>query len=55
MKPGYLVNCKVTEVLENGLEVSFLGGFTGTIFADHIDKDSINSYKLGEKLVARLI
>lgn len=27
VKPGYLVNAKVSRVLENGIELSFLGGF----------------------------
>ena len=27
MKPGFLVNTKVTKILDNGIELNFLGGF----------------------------
>lgn len=55
VKPGFLVSAKVSKLLENGLEVSFLGGITGTIFIDHIEKESISSYKVGEKINARIV
>lgn len=55
MKPGFSVSAKVTKVFENGLEVSFLGGMTGTIFVDHINKESVSSYKVGEKIQPRII
>jgi len=35
--------------------LSFLGGMSGTVFADHLDKASISNYKVGEKLKARVI
>ena len=55
LKPGYLVSAKVAKVFENGLEVTFLGGLRGTIFADHLPKGNPNKYKTGEKLQARVI
>lgn len=55
VKPGYLVNGKVSKLFENGIELSFLGGMNGTVFADHMDKGSIASYKVGEKVKARVI
>lgn len=55
IKPGFLVNAKVTKILENGIELNFLGGFTGTVFIDHLDKENPNKYKNGEKLQARII
>jgi hypothetical protein len=29
LKPGFLVNAKITKLLENGIELNFLGGFNG--------------------------
>lgn len=55
LKPGYLVAAKITKLYENGVELSFLAGMNGTVFADHLDKASINMYKVGEKLRARVI
>jgi ribosomal protein S1 len=55
IKPGFLVSAKISKILENGLEVSFLGGFTGTIFVDHLDREDVTKYKIGEKLSARII
>ena len=55
MKPGYLVNAKVSKLYENGVELTFLGGMNGTVFADHLDKASISNYKVGEKVKARVI
>jgi ribosomal protein S1 len=52
LRPGFLVNAKVSKLFENGLEISFLGGMTGTVFADHTDRDSISSFKVGEKVKA---
>jgi ribosomal protein S1 len=54
LKPGYLVSAKVSKILENGLELSFLGGLTGTIFADHLSKP-LNKFKVGEKIQPRVI
>jgi ribosomal protein S1 len=55
IKPGYLINGKVSKVLDNGIEVSFLGGFTGSVFVDHLGKDSPSKYSIGEKIIARII
>ena len=54
LKPGYLVHAKVSLVFDNGIEVAFLGGFKGNIFADHLEKD-LKKYKVGEKMNARII
>ena len=55
IKPGFLVNGKISRLLENGLEVNFLGGFTGSVFIDHIDRESLQKYGTGEKIIARVI
>ena len=55
MKPGFLVNAKVARVLENGIELNFLGGFSGTVFIDHLVKGDPSKYKPGEKLTARIV
>lgn len=55
VKPGFLISGKVAKIFENGLELTYLGGMTGTIFVDHLDKDSIAKYKIGEKVQARVI
>ena len=36
LKPGFLVSCKVSQLYFNGVELTFLGGLTGTCFIDHI-------------------
>lgn len=54
LKPGFLVSCKVSKVMENGLEINFLGGLTGTVFQDHIDP-SLKDLKVGSKFNARII
>jgi ribosomal protein S1 len=54
LKPGYLVNAKVNKLMENGLELRFLKGMTGTVFADHLDRPSISSYKVSDKVIARV-
>ena len=50
---------KVQRVMENGLEISFLGGITGTCFIDHALEEpasgSIMDFKVGQKVVARVI
>jgi ribosomal protein S1 len=55
IKPAFLLHCKVSATYENGIQVSFLGGINGNIFADHLDRDGVSKYKVGEKLVARII
>jgi len=44
----------VAKIFENGIEMSFLGGMKGTVFVDHIGKDKVTSFKVGEKLRARV-
>ena len=55
IKPGFLVSAKVSKLLENGIELSFLGGFNGTVFTDHLDRPDPKKYKVGEKLTGRII
>ena len=57
IKPGFLVTARVQKVYENGLEMSFAGGLTGTVFADHIESEahSPSHYKVGHKALARII
>ena len=55
LKPGYMMNAKVSKLLDNGVELSFLSGFKGTVFTDHLDKSDPTKYKIGEKLSARVI
>ncbi len=50
IKAGFLVNAKIQKLLENGLELTFMSGFTGTVFVDHLDKSDPAKYKIGEKL-----
>jgi len=51
IKPGHYVNGKVTKVLENGIEIKFLSGLLGTMFADHM----VGTFKNGAKVQARVI
>lgn len=56
LKPGFMVNAKVQKILDNGIELTFLSGFRGTVFADHLDRNNDPSkYKVGEKISARVI
>ena len=55
LKPGFLVSAKVSKLYENGLELRFLKGMTGTVFADHLDRPSISAYKVADKVKARVI
>ena len=55
LKPGFMVSAKVSKLYANGIEVTFLGGMTGTIFADHMGKALVTKYKMGEKLQAMVI
>lgn len=54
VKPGFLVAAKVQRTLDNGIELGFLGGFSGTVFVDHLDKD-LAKFKLGDKVNARVV
>jgi ribosomal protein S1 len=49
------VQAKVAKLYENGLAVSFLGGMQGTVFCDHLSRDSIAKFKVGERIQARVI
>lgn len=49
LKPGFIVSAKIQKLFTNGVEVSFLGGMTGTIFEDHLAKSNASKYKMGEK------
>lgn len=51
IKPGFLVSCRVSKIFENGAELSFLGGMTGTCFADHMPE----GLSIGSKVTARVI
>lgn len=55
LKAGFLVNAKIAKLYENGVEISFLGGMTGTVFVDHTARDSLAKFKVGEKVQARCI
>jgi len=50
LKAGYLVNAKVSKLFENGVGLSFLGGMTGTVFVDHLARESPHKFKVGERL-----
>lgn len=50
VKPGFLVNAKVNKLFENGLELRFLKGMTGTVFADHLVKPTISGYRVSEQV-----
>jgi ribosomal protein S1 len=54
IKPAFLVTAKVQRILDNGIELGFLGGFSGTVFVDHLEKEPAK-YKLGDKLTARVV
>lgn len=54
IKPGFLVAAKVSRIMDNGIELNFLGGFSGTVFVDHLENEP-NKYKLGDKLSARVV
>ena len=52
VKPGFLVSAKVSKTYDNGVELTFLGGMTGTCFADHLGPEKLS---IGSKVVARVI
>lgn len=45
VKPGNLVSCVVTKILENGLVVKFNRVFFGYIFDDYLE-EPLESYKI---------
>ncbi|CAI2362226.1 unnamed protein product [Moneuplotes crassus] len=54
VKPGFLVECKIQSIVENGLNVSFGKGVNGVIFIDHLAQD-LSKYKKKGKILARVI
>ena len=52
--PGMLVNVNVRNVLSDGLLVSFLTFFTGTVDPFHLGK-ALGAFKAGQKLKARVL
>lgn len=59
LKSGMLVNTQIKKILPNGLFVSFLDYFNGTIDYSHLNKgwdvDIEQSFKLNHKMKARII
>ncbi len=54
LTPGSLVNVKVQNILSDGLLVSFLTFFTGTIDPFHLDK-GVKEFHEGDKIKARIL
>ncbi len=54
LRPGCLVKCTVTTKYDSGVEVSFLGHFTGHIFIDHLRR-SPKEYRRKDPIMARII
>jgi hypothetical protein len=44
LKPGFLVDATIVDIVDNGLCIRFLTDFEGTIFIDHLDKP-LKSYR----------
>ncbi|RKO88269.1 hypothetical protein BDK51DRAFT_34830, partial [Blyttiomyces helicus] len=61
LKAGSLVNTKVKAILDNGLQLSFLGYFEGTVDLAHLGKDVktvealAERFKVGQKLHSRIL
>ena len=53
--PGMLVKARVKSVLEDGISVSFMTYFSGTIDCFHIAAEDTTSFKEGQKLRSRVI
>ena len=53
--PGMLVKARVKSVLEDGISVSFMTYFSGTIDCFHIAAEDTGSFKEGQKLRSRVI
>lgn len=49
------MNAKIAKIYENGVEISFLGGMTGTVFIDHMAREAVTKFKVGEKVQARCV
>ena len=54
IKPGFLVNCTVSKVVDNGVLVEFCNGISGGIFLDHL-KQGLNKYKPKLEILARVV
>jgi rRNA biogenesis protein RRP5 len=60
LRPGAMVNARVAAVMKDGLSVSFLTFFSGTIDRLHLSKilvgdDWASKYSPGQKLLARIL
>jgi rRNA biogenesis protein RRP5 len=59
LSPGTLIKGKISEVLESGLRISFLGLFTGSVPFTHLsdkpDLDTLDLFKKGQKVTARIL
>jgi len=54
LKPGWLVEAVIKQVLLNGIYVQFLRGMEGTVFVDHLTKP-LEKHSRNEKIVLRVI
>ena len=54
IKPGYLTECKIKEILENGIKVKIFKAHIGYIFQDHLAKP-LMKYHEDEKILCRVI
>lgn len=52
--PGYLVNAKVGKILSDGIIVSFLTFFNGTVDPFHLGQD-VSKFQEGQKVKARIL
>jgi len=56
LKPGFLVKGKVSKLFDNGFMMTFLGGLQGTVFIDHVNRQSsLKGLKVASKVTARVI
>jgi len=60
LKPGMLVNAAVDMLLKNGLALTFLGGFSGVVTLEHLDRPYVDNdwrkrFRLGDMLQARVL
>ena len=56
LKPGFLVKGKVAKLFDNGFMMTFLGGLQGSVFIDHVNKQSsLKGLKVASKVTARVI
>ena len=60
LKPGMLVNAAIDAILKNGLALTFLGGLSGVVSLEHLDRpyaenDWRKRYRLGDILQVRVL